>query len=367
MKVKIFGAGSIGNHFAHASRTLGWDVLICDTDADALTRTEKDIYPGRYGAWDDKIRLFSVAEAPEEDFDLVVLGTPPDTHLDLALKTLREESPRALLIEKPLCTPDLESAQVLHEVSSESRTSVLVGYNHTLALNCLEAEKILRSGEIGDCIAINAGFQEYWGGIFDAHPWLNGPHETYLGFSTKGGGASGEHSHAINIWQHFAHVMKMGRIVEVSAFMDFVDDGRSSYDRICNINVKTEEGLLGMISQDVITDPPKKQLRIQGASGFLEWHVNFDPQGDAVVWQREKDPVQTLGFPKKRPDDFIRELEHINEVMLGNVEDSPISLERGLDTMLVIAAAHLSHENKSTMRIDYSEGYSLNSIHAMEN
>lgn len=122
-----------------------------------------------------------------------------------------------------------------------------------------------------------------------------------------------------------------------------------------------------MISQDVVTDPPKKQLRIQGQNGFLEWHVNFDRQGDAIVWQREKDPVQTLGFPKKRPDDFILELEHINEVMLGNIEDSPISLDRGLDTMLVIAAAHLSLKKNSTMRIDYSEGYTLNSIHTMEN
>ncbi|KKN62280.1 hypothetical protein LCGC14_0513400 [marine sediment metagenome] len=32
MKVKIFGAGSIGNHLAQAARTMDWEVLICDSD-----------------------------------------------------------------------------------------------------------------------------------------------------------------------------------------------------------------------------------------------------------------------------------------------------------------------------------------------
>ncbi len=32
MKVKIFGAGSIGNHLANAARVLGWSVDLCDVD-----------------------------------------------------------------------------------------------------------------------------------------------------------------------------------------------------------------------------------------------------------------------------------------------------------------------------------------------
>ena len=36
MRVKIYGAGSIGNHLANASRQLDWRVDICDIDAKAL-------------------------------------------------------------------------------------------------------------------------------------------------------------------------------------------------------------------------------------------------------------------------------------------------------------------------------------------
>ena len=55
--VKIYGAGSIGNHLAHGCRSKGWDVLMCDLDQQALERTRDDIYPSRYGQWDPQIRL----------------------------------------------------------------------------------------------------------------------------------------------------------------------------------------------------------------------------------------------------------------------------------------------------------------------
>ena len=38
-KVKVLGAGSIGNHLANASRRRGWQVAICDLDPAALART----------------------------------------------------------------------------------------------------------------------------------------------------------------------------------------------------------------------------------------------------------------------------------------------------------------------------------------
>ena len=39
-KIKIIGAGSIGNHFANAAIKLGWDVSIFDVDKEALQRTK---------------------------------------------------------------------------------------------------------------------------------------------------------------------------------------------------------------------------------------------------------------------------------------------------------------------------------------
>jgi len=356
-KVKIYGAGSIGNHLAHACRTKGWDVLMCDNDSEALERTKNQIYPARYGDWDERIRLVPIDNLPAEDFDLVIIGTPPDTHIKLALEVLQHESPKAVLIEKPLCTPSLAGCQELLELAKSTGAFVGVGYNHTLTQNSQMAADILAQGLIGEPLTISAGFREYWGGIFTAHPWLAGPQDTYLGFFERGGGASGEHSHAINIWQHFAHLLNKGRIIEVSSLLDIVDDGQVNYDRICQLHVKTEKGFVGSIVQDVITEPAQKGLRIQGSDGFVEWYVNRDKQGDAIRFGAGTQDIQDKPIPKKRPDDFKWEIEHIGQILNGNTIESPISLERGLETMMVVAAAHISHQSQKTVTINYEAGY----------
>jgi len=356
-KIKIYGAGSIGNHLAYACRQKNWDVLICDIDSEALERTKNDIYPARYGKWDDQIQLTTPDSLPDEEFDVVIIGTPPDTHMGIALDIIKKEPPKVMLIEKPLCKPDLAHCQELLETSNAAGTKVLVGYNHTTAQNTKMAQELLKSGVTGEPLAINVRWLEYWGGIFAAHPWLNGPQDSYLGFSERGGGACGEHSHAINIWQHFAHILGKGRITEVSSMLDIVDDGRVKYDRICQLSVRTERGLIGTIVQDVITEHAIKTLRIQGDKGFMEWYVNYNKGYDAVFHGNGHEKAKENLISKTRPDDFKGEIEHIAEI-LGDISiDSPIQLQHGLDTMMVIAAAHKSYQQKKTVRINYEAGY----------
>lgn len=360
--VKIYGAGSIGNHLAHACRTKGWNVVICDVDGEALKRTQHLIYPQRYGKWDEEIQLCLCSEIPKRDYDVVIVGTPPGSHMDIALHVLKEEEPCLLLVEKPACTPSLVGADELWNISQKRETIVCVGYNHAVAKTTQEAEKLLRQGVVGRALLIEAGFKENWQGIFDAHPWLAGPHESYLGFWQKGGGATGEHSHAINIFQHFSHCLGTGKIVHVSATMDMVKDSEVYYDRTSNISVRTASGLYGTISQDVVTKPTRKFVHVQGENGYLEWHVNWNERGDGIVYGEQKGNETEMIISKRRPDDFLWEVSHLEALMNGTVEESPISLERGLDTMLVVAAAYRSYLEKKIMEIDYNSGYNLDSI-----
>ena len=364
--VLVYGAGSIGNHLAYACRLKGWETVICDVDPEALRRTREDIYPGRYGNWDPEIQLTTADKLPDSNTDLVIIGTPPDTHISLALSVLERNPPKVLLIEKPLCTPSLEGARELFELAGSTGTFVCVGYNHTMTDNTRRAEEILAKNIIGTPISISAKFREHWWGIFSAHPWLAGPQDTYLGFAARGGGASGEHSHAMNIWQHFAHLAGMGRIVEVSAMMDMVDDGVVKYDRVCLLNVSTEKGLVGNIAQDVITEPAQKILRVHGSEGFLEWYVNIDGGHDALRYSDGNGETKEELIPKNRPDDFKGEIDAIEKILAGSDKpDNPISLERGLDTMMVVAAAHVSHKKRKTVRINYQAGYGLDAIEAL--
>ena len=352
--VKIIGAGSIGNHLAHASRSLGWDVTLCDVDSAALDRTKSQIYPTRYGSWDENIRLCLAENAPKDHFDFIIVGTPPDSHIPLALKALQEK-PKAILIEKPLCSPNLQDAETLRRLASDAHVSVFVGYDHVVGK---AAQATLTTSLQLDTIeTIDVEFREHWGGIFAAHPWLNGPQDSYLGFWKRGGGASGEHSHAINLWQFFATQLGKKRIAEVSAALEYLETDAVNYDKLCLLHLKTETGLIGRVVQDVITLPSRKWARIQGSNGSVELTIGHEPGIDRVHWTMIEEDPQQQTIQKTRPDDFIWELQHIDSVLQGADNTSVISLERGLDTMMVISAAHFSAAHKRTVRIHYDKGY----------
>lgn len=361
-RVKVLGAGSIGNHLAHASRQMGWAVDICDIDPAALERTREMIYPGRYGSWDPAISLHLVSSMPVGGYDLIVVGTPPDSHIALARQAVKE-GPKAILVEKPVCTPDLAGAQALYEEAAAAGVKIFVGYDHAIGKSAQRVYGLLSDRVVGQVETLDVEFREYWGGIFAAHPWLSGPADTYLGYWRRGGGACGEHSHALNLWQQFAVAAGMGRIVEVSAKLEYVGDGKIDYDKLCLVELRTESGLLGRVVQDVVTKPTRKWARVQGSVGYIEWVCGGKPGTDTVIVAKDSGETSTTDVRKTRPDDFIEELNHISVALSsGESANSPIAIERGLDSMLVIAACHKSAAEGRTVRIDYSRGYTADAI-----
>ena len=363
MRVKIHGAGSIGNHLAHAARRLGWSVDLCDIDPAALKRARNEVYPGRYGVWDERIGLYSSDVAPRGGYDLICIGTPPPAHLPLALEAVREQ-PRAVLVEKPVCPPDLVGVEALEEAIAASGVAVFAGYDHVVGRAGQRAAELISDGGYGDLQTLDVEFREHWGGIFAAHPWLAGPRDSYLGYWQRGGGAAGEHSHATNLWQHLAAVAGAGRVTEVDAHLDYVRDGDVHYDRLCFLTLVTEGGLVGRVVQDVVTSPARKWARAQCANGYVEWHCGHAPGRDAVIHAHTGSPEAAEIIEKTRPDDFMEELRHIATALENDPAASPLALPRGLDTMLVIAAAHRASAERRAIRIDYAKGHTLAALGA---
>ena len=189
-KIKIIGAGSIGNHFANAAKKLKLMVDVFDKDPKALIRMKNLIYPERYGKWDDSINILEVNN--KNFYDLIIIGTPPDTHLEIAMNELKTE-PKAMLIEKPLTTPIFKNYKSFFARVNESNTRFFCGYDHVLGEAAQKIGEIYKKYSFGKLITIDVEFREHWQGIFDAHSWLDGPKDTYLGFTSRGGGAIGEH------------------------------------------------------------------------------------------------------------------------------------------------------------------------------
>jgi predicted dehydrogenase len=117
--------------------------------------------------------------------------------------------------------------------------------------------------------------------------------------------------------------------------------------------------------QDVVTQPPRKWARIQRTHGFVEWQCGREPGVDVVTATLPGRVAVEQKVTKTRPDDFIEELRHIEAALASDPAASPIALARGLDTMLVVAAAHLSHQTGKRVRIDYSRGCTPSALTAL--
>lgn len=341
MKVKVIGAGSIGNHLSQAARRMGWNVVVVDKDPEALRRMKEEIYPARYGAWDEAIQLFTSDREPRGGFDVICIGTPPDIRMKIVRQAL-EEKPKILQLEKPLAPPTWEGVEeFLNAYKTQTETKAIVGYDHAVAESIAFMVDLLKQKTIGETETLDVEFREHWGGIFAAHPWLAGPQDSYLGFWKRGGGAGGEHSHALHLWQYLASVSGLGVWRKGSVAMKFKNENGTDYDAIAAFLFVTDKGGIGRAVQDVVTKPPRKWARIQGSAGFIEWHCGGVPEGDLVKYSEGGETKEKV-FPKKRPDDFYREMVHINELILGNADpaSSPLSLESAVSVLKVLKSAH---------------------------
>lgn len=344
IRVKIIGAGSIGNHLAHGCRSLGMSVTLVDIDEKALDRARKIIYPGRYGSWDKDITLSTPAGVAGEDFDVVIVGTPPSTHLEISTAELQTNSPKILLIEKPLSHPSKSEIEVFARLAARTETRVLVGYNQRLKLNTVHFLEKAKSLQLGELKGLRSSMLESWDGILKAHFWMSSEKDSYLARTRQGGGALMEHSHALNLFLYFAKELGQGSVAEVSGKMVWVEREDILYDSESILKLTLESGLVGTVAQDLHTWPPRKEAAASFEGGVLVW--GMADSADYVELRTSKgETLEMWNFPKSRPDDFIGELVHLGDILSDPQTDSPIDFRYGLEVMDVILAAFESSKS----------------------
>jgi predicted dehydrogenase len=357
LRAKVVGAGSIGNHLTHALRTCGVAVTIVDVDQAALDRTKSEIYPERYGSFDDSIRLAHPDEIGDLTFDLCVIGTPPDTHLALATLELQRQH-SAILIEKPLASPGSHNLSAFVTACEASSTRVMTAYNQRLKKNTAVFLEKAKNSDLGSLISIAGRMREDWAGILKAHPWLSDATQSYLGHTSRGGGALYEHSHAIDFALFIAHELGQGRPHEVKARLDKVEHDSGSYDTEANLSIKMSSGLIVEVDQDLHTWPADKSLDAQFENGSLRWEMHSDRDSVIVTVGNE---IETIDIPKTRPDDFLPEIRHVVGLLQSStLSTSPLDVSEVSYTSWTLEAALASSESGDWVTLDKVQSFNAN-------
>jgi len=236
MNVQIYGCGSAGCHSARAAINDGHHVTVYDSDHDAYLRFDT-LYRERY-----KERC-NVYPGQLREPDLVVIATPPATHLSI-YKSLPKGA--RVIIEKPLCLPN--------EINEFENVSV--NYNHLYSPEYIELTKVMPE-------EIEVNWQESINFIMNAHPWLRFE-DSYLSDYRKGGGSAYEHSHGLAAALGFFPDLKIEEIERLTSQKRM----KGNYDEYMKIRFVCR-GVLVTVTTDFVSAPAKKEIILRAGSGFV--------------------------------------------------------------------------------------------------
>jgi predicted dehydrogenase len=333
----IIGAGSIGNHHAYAAKKCLLNVSVYDIDKNSLNRMKNEIYPQRYGAWDESISLFyNLDEIKQKYFDVVIIGTPPDVHLENLDFVMKNVQCKIILIEKPFSKPlGLEFIKIIENKVMNAKPRIMIGYNHRLTkLTERFLEKIKSSG-LSNPQFVTCLFQESWEGIFSAHPWLQGPADSYLGYLSRGGGAAFEHSHAINLFLYITDIIGAGEIVFEKQFLNMTNDDQLDYDHFYSGFFRTKNNVSGIVVQVVFTKNHKKSFKIDFINGSIEWIHGYEKSKNAIIYNSNgKSEIELMDY--ERPEDFMGQMSHIVDILNKPYKDSPLDFKNNIQTQILL-------------------------------
>ncbi len=92
IRVGVVGLGKMGRIHSRALKELGALACVCDVDAERARSASKEYGVAWYSSFDEMVS--------REELDGVIIATPTETHVDLAIRAVR--SGLHVLVEKPL-------------------------------------------------------------------------------------------------------------------------------------------------------------------------------------------------------------------------------------------------------------------------
>lgn len=172
-RILIVGCGSIGErHLRCFLKTARAEVFACDTSAALLEKIRKEYGVTTYSNLTDALAA--------QKFDGIVICTPAQTHIAIALTSLRHGA--ALLIEKPLST-GLDGLDELKQEIARAQKFVGIAYVYHLMPAVLQAREFLQAATLGKPLHVNVVAGQHFPTFRPAY------REIYYNNHKTGGGA----------------------------------------------------------------------------------------------------------------------------------------------------------------------------------
>lgn len=336
-KIKIYGAGSIGNHLAYSSLFLKNSVEVVDKDPLALRRMKYEIYPSRYKRWNNKIKLTELKYDNNFSHDYYFIGTPPDTRIKLLKKILKyNHKPKAILIEKPISVAKSKNIKDLKKVLNKlisKKIKIYCGYNHSVSKSFTYFLNEISKRKKDKILSIESNWNETTDGILSAHSWLKNIYASYLGSYIHGGGSIHEHSHGLHLFLFILNFLKLNQGSNYKKLQFYKSSNNYKHDYLTNLQFIGKNNIVYKINTDFYTSPSQKNIKIQYKNFRLEIHFSTINNQDEIHFYYDNKISRKI-FKKTRKEDFTFEIKHILDIKTNKQYlNSPLNYKNGLNVV----------------------------------
>lgn len=350
-KAKIYGAGSIGAHYANSLVNNGFKVYVYDISSEALERFKNKLYPERYGSFNKKINLLKKDDL-SISYDLILIGTPPMSHFKILEKNINNGS-KIIHVEKPLCTSFNDDTKKFEKlINLKKKSKIFVGYNHVLTPVCQKSIKLLNEKKFGKLMYIESETKEHWDNIFNAHFWLKKVSDSYLGNFKQGGGSLHEHSHALHLAYFFLKkISPKDEFDKLFCNMTFQKGHKYIYDDVTNIQLLTKNKIPVSVHQDLISKKSSKKLHLEFEKGYLTISINVKKNTDMIEYFLKGSKIKKINIKKTRSDDFLGTVSNYKRYLRNQNYSRDLNLEESVNIMKIIKACFVSNQKNKVVKL----------------
>lgn len=321
MKILIVGLGSIGRRHLKNLAALGVRQLAAVTQ-------------GRCPLPSEDLPIFLPLENLEQGLnwgaDAVFVCNPTAHHLETAMAAASAGC--HLFLEKPV-SHKLDGLAALNDLVAQQNLCVQVGFQFRYHVVLQQIQALVTNGYLGRIISAHAHWGEFLPGW---HPWED-YRQSYSAREDLGGGV------VLTLCHPFDYLRWMlGEITSVQAIGGHLSQLETNTEDTALVSLRFENGAIGSVYLDYISQPAKHSLQIIGEKGRIEWDADM---GAAKIYTEGGRSVEAIS-----PGNFFeRNAMFRSEVAdflhcLRHEEQPACTLEDGIRALEIALAAKKSLE-----------------------
>jgi predicted dehydrogenase len=319
--VAIFGFGSIGRRHAANAARLGARVVVSARSPTKVAQACRLLGYRNAATVDEALELA----------DAVVIATPTDAHMPLALRAARLRKP--LFLEKPLA----ESRRGVPELARAARGLVVeVGCQLRAHPALRLLQRRLAAGGDGDVLT----FRGCVGQRLDQWRPSTDYRSSYSADARRGGGALFDLIHEIDL-----ALWLCGPVRRVAARLSQVSDLQMRADDLANLLLECRDGACGSLQLDMLSPVYRRSFDVVCTRARYEWDFaagvlrRFSPRGTQELWRAGP------GF--ERNELFLTHLRHFLARIRRPGLEALCGLDDGIAALdVALAAREASRVNR---------------------